>query len=122
MASTYQQFLAAPNSALLSPEASLYYITSTTSYTGATEIIKHFNTLRNQVKRKKQEYLDVIEGQNATAIQVDTMLQFVTSGGPYLPGLDDNFLSDRTVSFPIVGGGPLYRSLKITKESRNAPN
>jgi hypothetical protein len=102
MASTYKQFLAAPNSSALTPDASLYYITSTTVFHGATEIIKHFSTLRNQVKRKKQEFLDVIEGKNACAIQIDTMLEFITSGGPYLPGLDDNFLSDRTISIPIV--------------------
>lgn len=98
----YKQFLAAPNSSLLAENAALHYVTTTTSYRGSTDIIKHLSTLRNQVKRKKEEYLTVIEGQNAAAIEVDTTLEFVSSGAAYLPGLDDNFLSDRTVYLPIV--------------------
>ncbi|ORY56685.1 uncharacterized protein BCR38DRAFT_450877 [Pseudomassariella vexata] len=99
---SYKQFLAAPNSSLLNPDATLHYITTTTSFKGATEIIKHFSTSRNQVKKKREEFLGVIEGQNAAAFEVDTVLEFVTSGGPYLPGLDDNFLSDRTVYLLVM--------------------
>ena len=102
MSSTYKQFLAAPNSSLLAPNATLHYVTTTTSFNGATDIIKHFSSLRNQLKKKMESPLEVIEGQNATAIEVETTLEFSTSGGPYLPGLDDNFLADRTVYLPIV--------------------
>ncbi|KAH6646485.1 hypothetical protein BKA67DRAFT_105622 [Truncatella angustata] len=98
----YKQFLAAPNSSLLASDAALHYVTTTTSYRGATDIIKHLAALRNQVKKKKEEFLTVIEGQNAAAIEVDTSLEFVTSGAAYLPGLDDNFLADRTVILPIT--------------------
>jgi len=98
----YQQFLAAPNSAALAQDASLHYITSTTSHHGATDIIKHLATLRNQVKKKKQEPLSTVEGKDAIAAEIDTTLEFITSGGPYLPSLDDNFLADRTVHLPIV--------------------
>ncbi|KAL2877769.1 hypothetical protein SGCOL_006931 [Colletotrichum sp. CLE4] len=101
-AATYKQFLTAPNSSLLAPNATLYYITTTTTYNGPTDIIKHLNTLRNQVKKKKEEILDIVEGRDAIAAEVDTTLEFVTSGGAYLPGLDDNFLSDRTVYLPIM--------------------
>ncbi|KAI0140159.1 hypothetical protein F4776DRAFT_653968 [Hypoxylon sp. NC0597] len=102
LAALYKQFLAAPNSSQLADDATLNYITSTTSYRGSTDIIKHFNTSAKQLKKKKQEFLSVVEGQNAIAAEVDTVLEFVTSGGPYLPGLDDNFLADRTVYLPIV--------------------
>lgn len=98
----YKQFLAAPASALLADDAALHYVTTTTSYRGATDIIKHLGTLRNQVKKKKEDFLTVIEGQNAAAIEVDTALEFLTSGAAYLPGLDDNFLADRTVYLPVV--------------------
>lgn len=98
----YKQFLAAPNSSLLASNASLHYITTTTSFSGPTEIIKHLNNQRNQVKKKKEDVLEAIEGQGAVAIELDTSLEFVTSGGAYLPGLDDNFLADRTVDIPIV--------------------
>ncbi|CAI4216676.1 unnamed protein product [Parascedosporium putredinis] len=102
MASTYRQFLASPNSSLLAANASLHYITTTTTIRGATDIIKHLNTLRNQIKKGAEDFLDVIEGRNATAIQTKTTITFVLSGGPYLPGLDDNFLADREVHLPIM--------------------
>ncbi|KAK5663373.1 hypothetical protein OQA88_3801 [Cercophora sp. LCS_1] len=98
----YKQFLAAPSSSALAADASLHYITTTTSYTGATEIIKHLGTQRNQIKKKKETPLYAIEGQNAVVTEVETTLEFVTGGGSYLPGLDDNFLADRTVYFPII--------------------
>lgn len=99
----YRQFLAAPNSSALASGASLHYITSTTSFAGATEIIKHFGTLRSQVKKKKEAAITAVEGQSAIAVEIETTLEFVSSGGPYLPGLDDNFVADRTVYLPIVG-------------------
>lgn len=98
----YRQFLTAPNSSLLADDAALHYITTTTTYKGASNIIKHLSTSQNQVKKKKEDFLTVIEGQNAAAIEVDTTLEFVSSGAAYLPGLDDNFLADRTVYLPIV--------------------
>ncbi|KAI0379713.1 hypothetical protein F5Y04DRAFT_113068 [Hypomontagnella monticulosa] len=102
LAAVYKQFLATPNSSQLADEASLHYITTTTSYKGSTEILKHLSTSTKQLKKKKQAFLSVIEGQNAVAVEVDTALEFILAGGPYLPGLDDNFLADRTVYFPIM--------------------
>lgn len=98
----YKQFLAAPDSSLLADDAALHYVTTTTSYRGSADIVKHLTSMRNQVKKKREEYLTVIEGQNAIAIEVDTILEFVTSGGAYLPGMDDNFLADRTVYLPVT--------------------
>lgn len=102
MASTYQQFLASPNSSLLAEGATLHYITTTTTVRGATEIIKHFTTLRNQVNKSGEQILETIDGKNVVAFQIKTSLTFITSGGPYLPGLDDNFLADLEVHLPIV--------------------
>ncbi|KAH6689031.1 hypothetical protein F5X68DRAFT_76566 [Plectosphaerella plurivora] len=101
-AATYQQFLAAPNSSLLAANASLHYITTTSSFSGPTEIIKHLNTLRNQVTKKAETALDVIDGQNALVVIISTTLEFHTTGAVYLPGLDDNFLADRKVYIPIT--------------------
>jgi hypothetical protein len=98
----YKQFLATPSPALLADDAALHYVTTTTSYRGSADIVRHLGALRNQVKKKKEEFLTTIEGQNATAIEVDTTLEFVTGGAAYLPGLDDNFLADRTVYLPVV--------------------
>jgi hypothetical protein len=98
----YQQFLGAPNSANLTADASLYYITTSTIVHGSTEIIKHFGTLRNQLKKNKEAVLSAVESANGLALAIDTALEFLTSGGPYLPRLDDNFLSDRKVYMPVV--------------------
>lgn len=98
----YKQFLAAPNTSALAPDASLHYVTTTTSVAGATDIIKHLATVRNKLNKKKQDPLFALEAQNALVLEVETSLEFVSSGGPYLPGLDDNFLADRTVLIVIV--------------------
>lgn len=98
----YKQFLASPNSSLLADNAKLHYITTLTSFTGAAEIIKHLTALRRQVTKKKEEAFNIVEGQDAIVAEVDTALEFLTSGGTYLPGLDDNFLSDRIAYLSIV--------------------
>lgn len=35
-------------------------------------------------------------------MDVDTTIEFVLGGGTILPSLDDNFLADRTIFFPMV--------------------
>ncbi|KAH6898680.1 hypothetical protein B0T10DRAFT_473402 [Thelonectria olida] len=102
MAATYKQFLAAPTSSLLADTASLHYVTTTTSFSGATQIIKHLNGLQKQVTKKKEDILNIVDGQDVIVVEVDTGLGFETGGGPYLPGLDDNFLSNRVAYFPIT--------------------
>jgi hypothetical protein len=44
---------------------------------------------------------------------VDTAFEFISSGGPYLPGLDDNFLADRTVYLPIVSNAHIIRDRRL---------
>ncbi|KAL7761722.1 hypothetical protein ACKLNR_008257 [Fusarium oxysporum f. sp. zingiberi] len=102
MAATYKQFLAAPSSSLLADTAALHYVTTTTTFSGPTEIIKHLNALQKQVAKKKEEVFNIVDGQNVIVLEVDTGLGFQTGGGPYLPGLDDNFLSARDVYLPIT--------------------
>ncbi|KAF3344853.1 hypothetical protein VD0002_g7489 [Verticillium dahliae] len=98
----YRQFLASPNSALLAANATLHYITTTSTFNGPTDIIKHLSTQRNQLKKHQEDILDVVEGRDALAAEIETALEFVTSGGAYLPGLDDNFLADQKVYFTIT--------------------
>jgi hypothetical protein len=100
--STYKQFLSAPNAALLAESASLHYITTLVTYNGSSNVIKHLQSQTNQLKKKEENFLDAIESRDALAVEVETTVEFLTSGGPYLPGLDDNFLADRIVTFPIV--------------------
>src|SRR6266498_1728350 len=98
----YKQFLAAPNPSLLAENASLHYITTLVTFNGSSGIIKHLNSQSHELKKAEEKFLDVVEGSNALAVEVQTTIEFVTGGGSYLPGLDDNFLADRTVNFPIV--------------------
>lgn len=98
----YKQFLAAPNSSALAQNASLHYITTTTSFYGPTDIIKHLSSQRNQIKKSKEGVLNVVEGQGALAVQTELSLEFQENGGAYLPGLDDQFLSDRIVDISVV--------------------
>ncbi|OAA45926.1 hypothetical protein BBO_03567 [Beauveria brongniartii RCEF 3172] len=102
MSAVYKQFLASPSSSLLADNASLHYITTLTNFSGATDIIKHLTALRKQVTKKQEEILSLVEGKDAIVVEVHTALEFITSGGVYLPKLDDNFLSDRTAYVPIT--------------------
>lgn len=99
---TYKRFLGSPNAAALSDDASLHYITTTTSVAGASDITKHLSTVASQVKKEKETVLYAIEGQDALALEVNTSLEFLITGGPYLPGLEDNYVADRKVNFTIV--------------------
>nr|CAE76310.1 conserved hypothetical protein [Neurospora crassa] len=96
----YKRFLGSPSAAALSDDASLHYITTTTSVAGASNITKHLSTVASQVKKEKETVLYAIEGQDALALEVHTSLEFLITGGPYLPGLEDNYVADR--KFHIV--------------------
>ncbi|KAH7163163.1 hypothetical protein B0J13DRAFT_634362 [Dactylonectria estremocensis] len=102
MAATYKQFLAAPSSSLLADTASLHYVTTTKSFSGSTEIIKHINGLQKQISKKKEDILNLVDGGNAVVLEIDTGLSFLTGGGPYLPGLDDNFLTTHAAYLSIT--------------------
>ncbi|KAJ8070875.1 hypothetical protein OCU04_001235 [Sclerotinia nivalis] len=100
--SAYKQFLAAPNPSLLTSDASLHFITTLISVNGSSNIVKHLNGEEHQLKKKEETFLNIVEGTSSIAAEVHTTVEFKTSGGSYLPGLDDNFLTDRTVTFPII--------------------
>ena len=112
--SAFKQFLAAPNPTFLADNASLHYITTLITINTSSEIIKHLGAQTRQLKKKEETFIDVIESENALAVEVQTTIEFLTGGGAYLPGLDDNFLADRTVTFPVVrisNGGLMRHTL-----------
>lgn len=98
----YEQFLAAPNPAFLAENASLHYITTLATLNGSSQIIAHLRAQDHDLKKREEKFLDVVEGPNSLTVETHTTIEFLTGGGSYLPGLDDNFLADRTVTFPIV--------------------
>ncbi|KAE8351987.1 hypothetical protein BDV28DRAFT_9148 [Aspergillus coremiiformis] len=98
----YQRFLSDPRSASLASDIALIYITTTTKVDGADAVVKHLARQDHVLKRKSQQVIDTVEGLNSLSLDVDTTVEFVSGGGPYLPSLDDNFLSDRVATFPTV--------------------
>ena len=98
----YKQFLDAPTLSSLAEDASLHYITTLVTSNGASGIIRHLKSQDHDLKKHEEKFLDVVEGPNSLAVETHTTIEFLTGGGSYLPSLDDNFLTDRTVTFPIV--------------------
>ena len=98
----YQSFLTAPRANGLAADASLNYITTLTTVKGAAAIAKHFSQQQVLLQKKEENVLSVIEGGNAICLDVETTLEFTRGGGAYLPDLDDNFLTDRVVTLPVV--------------------
>ena len=99
----YQRFLADPRSASLASDVSLVYIPTTTKLDSADAVRSHLAKQHTVVKTKAQNVLGVVEGSDALCLDIETTLEFVSGGGAYLPSLEDNFLTDRVVSFPTVG-------------------
>lgn len=102
MASTYQTFLAAPTTSALAPNASITYTTTTTTINEPTAILKHLQAQQKQVLKKEEKVLSAIESSNGVCIETETTLQFRDGGGAYLPGMDENLLDERIVTFPLV--------------------
>ncbi len=102
LSDTYQRFLDRPSQSALAEKAALHYITTLTSIHDAPAIIKHLQVQEKLLKKTKQQVVSVVEGRHALSLDVETTIEFVNGGGAYLPGLDDNFVADRTVTFPMV--------------------
>jgi len=97
----YTRFLTSPTEDVLHPEAVLHYITSLTSV-HKDKIISHLEREAVCYKKKEQRVLSSVESQNSCVLEVATTIEFVHSGGAFLGGIDDNFVSDQTVTAPIV--------------------
>jgi hypothetical protein len=99
----YTRFLSTPNADVLDPSVTFHYITTAISVNGPEEIIKQLTreNLR-QLKKRVQKPLSSIETDNSLVLEVETEIEFLTSGANWLPGLDDNFLADHIVRFPVV--------------------
>ncbi|KAJ8115074.1 hypothetical protein OPT61_g3200 [Boeremia exigua] len=102
LSDTYQRFLDRPSQGALAEKAALHYITTLTSIQDAPAVIKHLQVQDKLLKKTKQQVVSVVEGRHALSLDVETTIEFVNGGGAYLPGLDDNFVADRTVTFPMV--------------------
>jgi len=102
--SIYTKFLTAPSVDALASDAtaSLHYIPTLTTVHEALPIIKHLKAQVPQLKKREEKVLSATESNNSLVLEVETTLELLSSGGAYLPGLDDNFLTDKVVTLPIV--------------------
>jgi hypothetical protein len=98
----YERYLADPSSAALSPDVSLNYITTATVVHQTDAVIDHLSSQKRIVKKKPEKILSVIETPESLCLDIETTLEFVSGGGAYLPSLDENFLTDKVVTFPMV--------------------
>ena len=102
MASTYSSFLHSPNASHLASDASINYITTTTTINEPAAIIKHLQAQQKQVAKKEEKVLNAIEGPGSLFLETETTLQFNNGGGAYLPAMDENLLDEKLVTFPLL--------------------
>jgi len=102
LSAKYQQFRSSPDASALADKSSINYITTLVTINEPQAILKHLSAQAKQLNTKQEKLLSAIESDNAVCLETETTLEFVSGGGAYLPGLDDNFLADRTVIFPVV--------------------
>ena len=109
--SSYESFLARPSASAINEKASLNYITTLTTINTADAIEKHFQAHEKVLKKKQEKIIGTVEGSRSLCVEVETTVEFITGGGAYLPNLDNNFLTDRVVIFPIVRAARLSIAL-----------
>jgi hypothetical protein len=116
---TYQRFLDLPNPISLAENASLHYITTLTTFSQPTQIIRHLESHNKKVvKTRSTRILSVVEGGFALALEVETNLEFISGGGVYLPGLE-NFVVDKIATIPTVSvPWPVYAAPRLTETCR----
>ena len=100
LSSYYQKFLHHPEASVLAEGATLHYVTTLTTIHDASKVVKQLTS--KALEKREQKVLFAVQDDAALALEVETTIHFISSGGAYLPGLDDNFLADRVVTFPIV--------------------
>ncbi|KAF2729673.1 hypothetical protein EJ04DRAFT_588341 [Polyplosphaeria fusca] len=115
LAAQYKAFLANPSAEALADTASLHYITTLTSINDPAPIIKHLSVQEKLLKKKEEKVIGTVEGGDSLCLDVETTLEFVSGGGAYLPGLDDNFVADRIVTFPMIHIVHFDKQQKITQ-------
>lgn len=98
----YLRFLQSPSTGVLADDASINYITTTTTINEPTAILKHLSAQAKQVEKKEEKVVFTIESENGCCIETVTTLQFRMGGGAFLPGMDSNMLDERVVTFPVT--------------------
>jgi len=99
----YTRFLAAPSVDQLDPAITFHYITTAVSVNGPDAIVKQLKRESlSQLKKRVEKVLASVETSDSLVLEIETEIEFLTSGANWLPGLDDNFLADHILRFPVV--------------------
>ena len=100
--SAYTAFLQSPSTSHLASDASINYITTTTTINEPTAILKHLQAQLKQITKKEEKILNTIDGGNSLCLETQLTIQFVFGGGAYLPAMDQNLLDEKIVTFPVI--------------------
>lgn len=102
MTDVYSRFLSSPSTAALAANASLHYITTTTSIHEPAAIVKHLQAQEKLIKKKAETIINTIVGGSDVVVETETTFEIVRGGGTILPQMDDNMLVDSLVTVPMV--------------------
>ncbi|RPB17495.1 hypothetical protein P167DRAFT_569247 [Morchella conica CCBAS932] len=98
----YTRFLASPDSKALFESPSMHFITTLITINSAEDILKYLTREPTFLKKRIEKPLSAIENSDSLVLEMETEMEFISSGGNYLPALDDNFLADQVVMVPII--------------------
>lgn len=98
----YTQFLKSPTTAVLADGVAIHYVPTLTTINEPTAVIKHLAAQSKLLHKKSENVISAVEGSFSISLEVETVIEFVSGGGALVPGLDDNFLADKIVTFPLV--------------------
>ena len=108
--------MSSPTSSVLSSStASLHYVTTTLSVSGES-IVKHLRNQQGQLEKKSEKVLSAFETADYLVLEMEVTMEFKTSGGHFLPGLDDNFVVDNIVTFPMVSLNGTVPEVRLSNE------
>ncbi|KAI9651985.1 MAG: hypothetical protein M1831_007277 [Alyxoria varia] len=99
--SHYRQFLIRPTLEALASDASIHYVPTLISVSESGDVMKHLKTQAEYLSRK-ENILNSLESGNTLCVEAETTVQFLLGGGAFLPNLDENFIADKTITFPVI--------------------
>ncbi|KAB8356337.1 hypothetical protein FH972_023921 [Carpinus fangiana] len=99
--SQYKQAIDSPTADAFAAEAAIHYLPTLTSIHGGPTIVQHLQTQQKQLTAN-HKFLNVIEADRSLCVEAETTIEFHEGAGAYLPGLDENFVTDRIATFPTV--------------------
>jgi hypothetical protein len=98
---TYDRFVATPSVDDLHEDATLTFVSSGISVTGANEIVKYILSARHEVQ-VIENILSWHAGYSSLTVEVAADCKFKEGPGWIVPGVEGNLLDGMTVKLPVV--------------------